>query len=122
VVGCAPVPKARPGSITIAIAPAGGSSHGGPTHSPAIATPRWNAFQRSSQSSATSAAWAPPKAWAISSSPRPSVYATSSTLSAPSISSKPPGKSSSIVARASSARAKGTVTETRRSRVSGTRS
>ena len=39
----------------------------------------------------------------------------------PSISSKPCGKSSSMTARACSARASGTVTETRRSRVSGGR-
>ncbi|HKS78776.1 MAG TPA: 50S ribosomal protein L11 methyltransferase, partial [Gaiellaceae bacterium] len=39
VVAWAPVPKARPGSITTAIASAGGSSQGGPTQRRPIRTP-----------------------------------------------------------------------------------
>ena len=42
VVGCAPVPNARPGSITIASAPAGALSHGGPTQKRPTTTPWWN--------------------------------------------------------------------------------
>ena len=38
VVGCAPVPKARPGSITTAGSPAAGSSQGGPTQRPPART------------------------------------------------------------------------------------
>ena len=69
VVGCAPVPNARPGSITTAIASAGGSSHGGPTQSGPTRTGRWNVRQRSAQSSATSSARAPPNARQSRSSP-----------------------------------------------------
>ena len=46
VVACAPVPKARPGSITTAIASAGASSHGGPTQKRPTRTPWWNSRQR----------------------------------------------------------------------------
>jgi hypothetical protein len=34
VVGCAPVPNARPGSTTTAVSPAGGGIQGGPIHNP----------------------------------------------------------------------------------------
>ncbi len=69
----APVPKARPGSITTAIASASGSSHGGPTHSGPIRTGRWNARQRSSHPSSTSSDRAPPNAAQSRSSPAGSV-------------------------------------------------
>ena len=46
VVACAPVPKARPGSITTVSAPCGGGSHGGPIQSRPTATGRWNPRQR----------------------------------------------------------------------------
>ena len=48
VVGCAPVPNARPGSTTTASSPAGGAIHGGPIQIPPARTGRWNSFQRSS--------------------------------------------------------------------------
>ena len=124
VVGCPPVPKARPGSITTAIASASGSSQGGPIQSRPTRTGLWNCRQRSSQSSSTSATAAPPNACQIRSSPAAFVYAAISSPPTPSISSKPSGKSSSITARACSARAAGTVTETRLRRdalVSGAR-
>ena len=54
VVGCPPVPNARPGSMTTAIAPSSGSSHGGPIQSEPTRTGLWNCRQRSSQSSSTS--------------------------------------------------------------------
>ena len=69
VVAWLPVPKARPGSITTAIASASGSSHGGPTQSGPILTGRWNARQRSSQPSSTSFERAPPNAAQSRSSP-----------------------------------------------------
>ncbi len=53
VVGCAPVPKARPGSITTAGSPASGRSHGGPIQSPPTRAGRWNARQASSQPGST---------------------------------------------------------------------
>ncbi len=53
VVGCAPVPNARPGSTTTASSPAGGAIHGGPIQSPPARTGRWNSFQRSSHPPAT---------------------------------------------------------------------
>ena len=53
-VACAPVPKARPGSITTASAPAGAASQGGPTQSGPIRTPVWKARQRSSHPGSTS--------------------------------------------------------------------
>ena len=61
VVGCAPVPNARPGSMTtVSPTPGGkpgtasGSSQGGPTQRPPTRTPWWKSRQRSGQSSATS--------------------------------------------------------------------
>src|SRR5881275_3734219 len=54
VVACAPVPNARPGSITTATASGGGSSHGGPTQQRPTLTPWWNPRHASSQPSATS--------------------------------------------------------------------
>ena len=49
-----PVPNARPGSISRSISAPTGSSHGGRTYiRSATSTGRWNAFQRSSQSSGT---------------------------------------------------------------------
>ena len=92
VVGCPPVPNARPGSITIAVASAGGSSQGGPIQTGPTRTGRWNAFQRSRQSAATSSPRAPPKECHSRSSPAASVYAISSTPSPDSTSSKPVGK------------------------------
>ena len=53
VVGCAPVPKARPGSITTAGSPGSGCSHGGPIQSPPARAGRWNARQASSQPGST---------------------------------------------------------------------
>ena len=47
--GCEPVPNARPGSTTTAIAFAGSSSQGGPTQSGPIQTGLWNSRHRSSQ-------------------------------------------------------------------------
>ena len=120
VVGCPPVPNARPGSITTAIAPSSGSSHGGPIQSEPTRTGLWNCRQRSSQSSSTTDAAAPPNACQIRSSPAAFVYAASSSPPSPAISSKPSGKSSIITARACSARASGTVTETRRRSVTPT--
>ena len=103
----APVPNARPGSITTAIASASGSSHGGPTQSGPIRTGRWNARQRSSQPSSTSSERVPPNAAHSRSSPAGSVYAASSTPPSWSTSSKPSGKSSIMIARARSACAVG---------------
>ena len=48
VVGCAPVPNARPGSTTTELSPSGAGNHGGPIQSPPACTGRWNSFQRSS--------------------------------------------------------------------------
>ena len=48
---CAPVPNARPGSITTAIG--SGCDQGGPTHSRPSRTGRWKSRQASSQPSAT---------------------------------------------------------------------
>ena len=56
-VGCAPVPNAGPGSITISLTPglAAGSSQDGRTYSrPPTSTGTWKRFQRSAQSPATS--------------------------------------------------------------------
>ena len=53
VVGCAPVPNARPGSITTARSGSGGVSHGGPSHRPATSTGRWNARHAFSQPGST---------------------------------------------------------------------
>ena len=54
VVGCAPVPNARPGSTTTDGSSGGGDIHGGPIQSPPARTGRWNSFQRSSQPADTS--------------------------------------------------------------------
>jgi hypothetical protein len=54
VVGCAPVPKARPGSTTIASTVGGAASQGGPIQKRPTTTPWWNERQLSSQPSATS--------------------------------------------------------------------
>ena len=48
VVGCAPVPNARPGSTSTAGMSRGGTSHGGPIHTPPASTGRWNRRQASS--------------------------------------------------------------------------
>ena len=99
-----PVPNARPGSMTTTSASAGGVSHGGPTQRRPTRIGRWNARHLSSHPPSTSAARPPPKNAHMRSSPAASVYAASSTPPARSTSSKPSGKSSSMVARASSAR------------------
>ena len=122
VVGCAPVPKARPGSITTGSRPSGGSSHGGPTQSEPIRTGRWKARQRSSQSAATSCPRAPPNACQSRSSP-PRVRVRDELDAVRRFDLfEARGKSSSICARASSARSTDTSTETRRTTLSGTRS
>ena len=55
VVGCEPVPKAWPGSITRSSASGCGSDHGGRTHTrPPTRTGSWKSRQRSAQSPATS--------------------------------------------------------------------
>ena len=56
VVGCAPVPKAMPGSITTSIfSSSTAASHGGRTRRRSPTTiGRWNSFQRSYQSSGIS--------------------------------------------------------------------
>ena len=124
VVGCAPVPNARPGSMTIAIAPAGGCSHGGPTQSGPTRTGRWKSRQRSSQSPGTSSAATAPKARAQQpSSPRVvGVGRRARARRGCSTSSKPSGKSSSILARAASAARRRTVTDDAPEPLSGTRS
>ena len=101
---CDPVPNARPGSITTASASSSGCSHGGPTHRRPTRTGRWNARHLSSHPLSTSAARPPPKNAHMRSSPAASVYAASSTPLRRSTSSKPSGKISIMVARASSAR------------------
>ena len=106
VVACAPVPNARPGSMTTGTTSPGGRSHGGPIHSGPTRTGRWNSRQRSSQPASTSSTRAPGGAsW--------SVYAASSISPPRSTSSKPSGKRSSQAARAFSARSAGTRIETR---------
>ena len=109
------MPNARPGSITTASRVARPAvSQGGPIQSEPTRTGLWNWRQRSCQSSSTSEAAAPPNACQIRSSPAAFVYAASSSAPpSPPISSNPSGKSSSMTARASSARASGTVIETR---------
>ena len=49
----APVPKAAPGSITMASASASGSHHGGPTQKRPTRTGWWNARQASRQPGST---------------------------------------------------------------------
>ena len=51
--GCAPVPKARPGSITTGNASGSTACQGGPTHSGPMRTAWWNSRQRTSQPSST---------------------------------------------------------------------
>ncbi len=116
-VGCAPVPNARPGSMTTGRAPGGGSSQGGPTQSGPISTPWWKARQRSSHPPATSEQTAPGKAAATRRADSP--YAASSTSPSPPASSNPSGASSTKRARRISAWAIGTLTA---ARISGTRS
>ena len=53
VVGCAPVPNARPGSTTTVRSPGGAGDHGGPIQSPPARTGRWNSFQRFSHPGTT---------------------------------------------------------------------
>jgi len=117
VVAWPPVPNAWPGSTTTVGRPAGGVSQGGPIQSPPTSTGWWKRRQRCSQSSSTSAAsvaTAPLNAAQIRSSPPAFEYAASSIPKSVSTSSNPSGKSSSISARACSARSRATVTETRR--------
>ena len=59
VVACAPVPNARPGSITIGATSSVASSHGGPIQNGPTRTGRWNSRQRSSHPSAISSVCAP---------------------------------------------------------------
>ena len=73
VVGCAPVPKARPGSTTSSARPgsSAGGSQGGRTRSrPPTTTGLWKRRQRSAQSSATSSPLTLTRTPATSASPR----------------------------------------------------
>ena len=80
VVGCAPVPNARPGSTTTAGSPAGGGSHGGPIQSPpARARGGGTAFQRSSHPPRRARRARAETRARISASPAVSVYTASSS-------------------------------------------
>ena len=122
VVGCAPVPNARPGSTTTAVSPAGGGIQGGPIHNPPARAGLWNAFQRSSQPSGTGSERTPGNTPRSSPSWRPSVYTTSSVRPPWTRSSKPAGKRSRSHARAISRSSDQTVNETRLRSLSGARS
>src|SRR5436189_563540 len=73
VVGCDPVPNARPGSIVIASSSCGACSQGGTIQMRPARTGRWKCFQRSSQSAGTSFAATAPKTADIRASPPASV-------------------------------------------------
>ncbi len=82
VVGCAPVPNARPGSTTTGIVPPGASSHGGPTQRRPTTMPWWKSFHASSHPSRTSSA---------SITSKPIGGSSAYTANAPSSSSTPSG-------------------------------
>ena len=96
---CAPVPNARPGSITTAIG--SGCDQGGPTHNRPSRTGRWKSRQASAQPSTTGLSLSDGSG-ACSAKP------DSSTWSPSRCSSIPPGNHSSMRSMASSASAAGT--------------
>jgi hypothetical protein len=81
VVGCAPVPKARPGSMTTGRERGSGFSQGGPTQSRPTRIGRWKRRHASSQPPATSSERPGPNTCQSRSSPPAFVYAASSTPS-----------------------------------------
>jgi len=96
------VPKALPGSITTA--GCSGRSHGGPTHSPAALTGRWNRRHASSHPDATGSQ-------ARSSAGASPAYPVSVVTPSRSSCSSPSGNSASIRAIACSAWPVGTRRE-----------